>query len=528
MSEIKLLDCTLRDGGYINDWKFGFHTTRDIIRKLVESQVDYVEVGFLRDCEYSKDNTLFNNCEEIKPLLPSEERRGKTVFSAMALHNKYDVNKLEPYDGKTIDVIRVTFHDYDIDEGLQFITKVKEKGYKVFCNPINIMGYSDEMLLSLVKRVNEIQPYAFSIVDTFGSMMKSDLQRIYSIIEHNLDKNIVIGLHLHENLGLAYSLSQEFINMKAAERDCVIDGSMLGMGRVPGNLCLELIMDYMNREQGAAYDVNPVLDGIDDHISELKSIEAWGYNTAYALSAKYNLHRNYAEFLVGKGRLRAKQINQILASIDANKKTAFDEQYIEKLYEDFQNRQVNDSEVISRLSDILLNRKILIMAPGGSIRKEKASIDAFIKAEQPIIISANFIPEDYLQNYAFFSNAMRYSYIDETVQNIIITSNLLEEKDKRNDSEADIVDYSELSIDDNGKCDNCVILLLKLMTRIGVKSVYIAGFDGYTQTESDYIDAYMSSSHTKGGEENIRNKKYLCEIRKKLEVNFLTDSLYEK
>ena len=153
------------------------------------------------------------------------------------------------------------------------------------------------MILNLLEKINRIKPYAFSIVDTFGSMMKEDLQRIYSLTEHNLDKSIVIGLHLHENLALSYSLAQEFIDMKASDRNCVIDASMLGMGRAPGNLCMELIMDYMNRAQMGSYDVNPVLDGIDDHIAKLKSIEPWGYNTAYALSAKFNLHRNYAEFL---------------------------------------------------------------------------------------------------------------------------------------------------------------------------------------------------------------------------------------
>ena len=85
----------LRDGGYINDWKFGFHTTRDIIKKMIESRVDYVEVGFLRDCEYDRDTVLFNSCAEIKPLLPPKEKRGNTIFTAMALHNKYDISKLE-------------------------------------------------------------------------------------------------------------------------------------------------------------------------------------------------------------------------------------------------------------------------------------------------------------------------------------------------------------------------------------------------------------------------------------------------
>lgn len=209
--------------------------------------------------------------------------------------------------------------------------------------------------------------------------------------------------------------------MKAAERQAVIDGSMLGMGRVPGNLCLELIMDYMNRNQGGVYDVNPVLDGIDDHIVQLKQIEPWGYNTAYALSAKYNLHRNYAEFLLGKGRLRAKQINQILGSIEDHKKTAYDEKYIEELYENFQNHEVDDSTVLSDLQKEWKDREILILAPGASITENKKEIDAFITEHYPIIIAANFIPESYHQDYVFCSNAMRYSALEGKDRNGEIT-----------------------------------------------------------------------------------------------------------
>ena len=535
MSNVKLLDCTLRDGGYINDWKFGLHTTRDIIRKLVESQVDYVEVGFLRDVTYDVDKVLFNNCAEIENVLPAMAKRGNTIFTAMALHNKYDVTKLEPYDGKTIDAVRVTFHDYDIDEGLEFIRAVKEKGYKTFCNPINIMGYSDEMILELIKKVNALQPYAFSIVDTFGSMMKSDLQRIYSLLENNLNKDIVIGLHLHENLGLAYSLAQEFITMKSVDRECVIDGSMLGMGRVPGNLCLELIMDYMNRTQGASYDVNPVLDGIDDHIAKLKDIEAWGYNTAYALSAKYNLHRNYAEFLLGKGRLRAKQINQILASIDNAKKTAYDEAYVQKLYEDFQNRTVDDTDLLKQLGDKLTGRDIMILAPGSSVARYGGKICEHISQNDSIVISANYIPEGYDVNYAFFSNAVRYSAIGETDLEgrddltIVITSNLIEDVNTalpNSKTQTQIVNYAELALDNKGLSDNCVIMLLRLMTRLGISGVHIAGFDGYSETAENYVSTYMVNQHTKGKEENIKNKNLLSDVKKKLKVDFLTPSVY--
>jgi 4-hydroxy 2-oxovalerate aldolase len=558
MEKINLLDCTLRDGGYINDWNFGQHTIKDILTKLIESNVDYVEVGFLRDCDYTPDKSLFNNCAEIANILPAN--RGKTKFTAMALHNRYSIDKLEPYDGKTIDAIRVTFHDYDIDEGLDYIRRVKEKGYKVFVNPINIMGYSDEMILQLLKKVNELQPYAFSIVDTFGSMMKEDLQRIYSLIEHNLNKDIVIGLHLHENLALSYSLAQDFIGMKASGRECVIDASMLGMGRSPGNLCMELIMDYMNKKESGNYDVNPVLDGIDDHIARLKAIEPWGYDTAYSISAKYNLHRNYAEFLLDKGRLRAKQINQILGSVTADKKTAYDKDYIEKLYQEFQNNAIDDTETLEKLSQAVAHRKCLILAPGSSILEQREKIERYIEEEKPVVFAANFVPEQYAADYVFCCNAMRLETILNTAAgtngaqfSIIITSNLIDMLPKDGSAftaeqfpvdhrqtatqqtgsaqAADFlpVNYMDLSFRENELSDNSVIMLLRLLKRLEATSVALAGFDGYQKNSAaNYVADYMASQHTKGEEENRKIKDCMAQMEKQMEISYLTKSLYQE
>lgn len=530
MSDIKLLDCTLRDGGYINDWNFGEYTIREILSKLVESGVDYIEVGFLRDCDYEPNRTLYNNCAEIAQILP--ENRGKTKFTAMSLHNKYTLDKLEPYDGRTIDAVRVTFHDYDIEEGLTYIRKVKDKGYKVFANPINIMGYSDEMILQLLLKVNEIKPYAFSIVDTFGSMMKDDLLRIYSLIEHNLDRDIVIGLHLHENLALSYSLAQDFINMKASGRECVIDASMLGMGRSPGNLCMELIMDYMNKRQSGHYDVNPVLDGIDDHIEQLKQIEAWGYSTAYALSAKYNLHRNYAEFLLDKGRLRAKQINQILGSLEDHKKTAYDEAYIEGLYQDFQNKTIDDRETRRNLARPMAGRKCLILAPGSSIIGERQRIERYIEEEKPVVISANFVPDFYQADYTFCCNARRFETILGKAQTpkVILTSNLLEMcPDGRIEAGQYLpVNYMDLHFDEMGPSDNSVIMLLRLLKKLDVQDVALAGFDGYrTDSKANYVSDYMASQHTKGDEENKKIRERMMQMEKQLNIRYLTESLYQ-
>lgn len=206
-----LLDCTLRDGGYVNDWKFGFNIARAIIRLLTRAKIDVIEVGFLRNVDkYNPDITVCNHIEELNRLLPEEA--GNTMYSAMAMRSNYDINKLSTYNGKGIEMIRVTAHDYDIKDGMDFAREVKEKGYKLSINPINIMGYSDERILWIIDQVNQIRPYQFSIVDTFGSMKRRDLDRIISIVDNNLDRNIRVALHLHENMALSCCLAQAFID----------------------------------------------------------------------------------------------------------------------------------------------------------------------------------------------------------------------------------------------------------------------------------------------------------------------------
>ncbi len=520
--KIKVLDCTLRDGGYINDWNFGSEAIRDIIGKLIEAEADFVEIGFLRNCEYHSNRTLFNNVCEIKELLPPN--RGNTRFVAMALHNLYDVDKLETNDG-TLDLIRVTFHNYDIDEGLSFVSKVMEKGYKVSCNPINIMGYSDKELINLVEKINRLRPAVFSIVDTFGSMMANDLLRIYSIVEHNLDKSIGIGLHLHENLGLSFSLAQHFITMKSADRSCIIDGSLLGMGRVPGNLSIELMMEYLNRYEGKFYHVESVYDAINDYIENIRLKEPWGYSMAYALSAKYNLHRNYSEYLLGKGKLRTKDINYILASVDESKKAAFDQKYIEGLYEKYQDVSVNDSGDRKKIQNMLKGKNLLIIAPGHSLKSHEREIRNFIADNHPIIISVNFVDFMYGASLSFFTSLRRYSQYRDNVRDeqLIISSNI----SKENNHAFAVVDYYKLSCDETGLFDNSMTMLLRLMSEIGIRNVTVAGFDGFDQSKDNYVNGYKGNVINHPESENHMIREVVEKLRHVVDIKFLTPSKYQ-
>lgn len=515
-NDLKILDCTLRDGGYINDWNWGYRTARDIIYTLVKANVDIVEVGFLRNVErYNSDVTVCNTIEELNKLLPDE--CGSTMFSGMAMRSNYDISKLSPYSGKGIEMIRITAHDYDIAEGMDCAREVKEKGYKLSINPINIMGYSDEQLLWIIRQVNEIHPYQFSIVDTFGSMKRRDLDRIVSLVDHNMDHTIRVALHLHENMSLSFSLAQKFLD-KHLNRAITVDGSLMGMGRIPGNLPIELIADYINEYFDKNYDIDFMLDAIQDHIAPMKGKTEWGYTPAYFLSARFNLHRNYAEHYLNKGDLTNRDINTILARIDKSKKTAFDKTYADSLYEEYLNNSIDDTEDRKRLHRELADKDVLLIAPGVTIVSHQKEMTAYISDKKPLVLGVNFVPEDFACDYVFFSNNKRFARLENIGCKVIATSNLPEEKS------AFRINYNSLSGSFEQGC-NSLLMLLMLLKQMNVGKVAIAGADGYSIGGKNYFSSDLRSYTEHGHNFNVAVAKAIRKLD--LNIEFITPSAYD-
>ena len=518
MPDIKLLDCTLRDGGYVNSWNWGFAAAKDIIASLTRAGTDIVEVGFLRNVDgYNPDVTVCNTIEELNRLLPAHT--GSTMYSGMAMRSNYDIAKLSPYEGHGIEMLRITAHDYDIREGMDFAREVKARGYKLSINPINIMGYADKDLLWILDQVNEIHPYQFSIVDTFGSMRRRDLERIVSLVDHNLAPDIRVGLHLHENMALSFCLAQEFLD-KHLGRDTTVDGSLMGMGRIPGNLPIELIADYMNETLGCHYDIDEMMDAIQDHIAPLKGETAWGYTPAYFLSARYNLHRDYAEHYLDKGDLTNRDINHILAGFDRSKATAYDKDYADRLYREYQNRAIDDTAALDTLRTAFSGKTVLVLAPGASLADETGR-SAVAAAKADCIVSANFCPEFCQPDYAFFTNSKRFEKLDlaSLPCPVVLTSNL-----RPLPQGALAVNYDRLAAPDVQNASlgsNSVLMLLRLLRLCGAKAVLLAGADGYKPGTPAYADSLLHA-HTGRECEAVRRRA------QDLHIDYLFQNVHDK
>lgn len=332
-TNIKLLDCTLRDGGYVNNFNFGIKNINKIIDNLSTTNIDIIELGFLKNGDHNLDQSLFNYVCEAERRITNQNTNQQ--YCLMIRPDWYDISKLEPCTGK-IKFLRFAFHYNDLHLMLQQAEIARSHGYEIFFNPVNVLSYSIKELEELLKILNKFKPKGIYIVDTFGSMLPSDLKNIFNIFNNELDKDIAIGLHLHENLSIALALAINFIDMLSVERLAYIDCSIQGMGRIPGNLCTELIMGYLNTLQKDVYNLNGVYDLIDDPISNIKKQIPWGYIPAYSITGFNKTHRSYAEYLLEKPNLSLKDINTILSKIQSKEdREEFNELIVETLYNEF-------------------------------------------------------------------------------------------------------------------------------------------------------------------------------------------------
>lgn len=492
INNVKILDCTLRDGGYINNWNFGELDIKSIIKNLTISGIEIIECGFLEDFElYRNDYSLFNDIDQIQKIIP--DNIGNTEFVAMTRFGKLCIENLKSYDGGSVSGIRVTFHLDEMKDAMDFCKQVKAKGYKVFVQPVGTASYSDEELLLLVQKVNELTPYSFYIVDTLGTMTKKDVHRMFHLIDHNLNPEIAIGFHSHNNLQLSFSNAQELISFYT-ERTIFIDSSVYGMGRGAGNLNTELIAQYINISFGEKYDISYILQIIDESISRIRLQYDWGYSVPYYLAAIHNCHPNYATFLINKKTLQVSSIAQILDSIAKENRDLYDRNYIEELYLNFQSQYINDEGAIEKLKSSLSGKKVLIIAPGKSVEKYKKEIDKFIDSENPVVILVQFLSKDIKSDFVFFSNRKRVEAYKNGLLapnhdfSLILTSNISEIRGEFT------INYSTL-LNSFGKIkDNATLMLLNLVGQLNVKEVIFAGFDGYSsQSNENYIDKNMET-----------------------------------
>jgi len=279
----KILDCTIRDGGLVNNWDFTEDFVRNVYHSLNEAGVEYMEVGYKNSPELVDTNGAgpWRFCDDdlLKQVITEKKT---TKLSALVDIGRVKEEDILPKSDSVIDLIRVACYLKDIDKGIALAQVFHELGYET---SINIMAVSNALEYQLVEGLEKVNNSTIDIayiVDSFGSLYNQDIQYLIDIFKKALP-NKKLGIHTHNNLQLAFS------NTLLGKNNGVtfLDSSLMGMGRAAGNCPTELLVGALKNPD---YNLAPVLGLLEKEMIPLREKVEWGYTIPYAITGLLNEH----------------------------------------------------------------------------------------------------------------------------------------------------------------------------------------------------------------------------------------------
>jgi 4-hydroxy 2-oxovalerate aldolase len=282
---IKVCDCTIRDGGLVNDSNFSLETVRTVYRALCAAGVDIIELG------YRNSKTMFSPdkygpwrfCDEemLKRVVDGVESTAR--LAVMQDAHKAVAEDVAPREQSVVDIVRVATYVKDVDKAIALANSAVAKGYET---TINIMAISHVLERELEEALQQIEEetsiLACYIVDSFGALYSEDVDYLVHKFRRYL-KTKEIGIHCHNQQQLGYANTIEAI-IKDVN---YLDGTLYGLGRAAGNCPLELLVGFLKNPK---YDIRPILGVIGEVILPLRKEMHWGYSIPYMVSGMLNIH----------------------------------------------------------------------------------------------------------------------------------------------------------------------------------------------------------------------------------------------
>lgn len=326
--DIKLLDCTLRDGGIVINFDFGLERMQQIKSCLEDAGVEYIECGYIDAKKGDPEGrTCFDNEQSIRKTLLRTGKRQGVKYLAMIDYGTYDLNNLQPATPDGIDGIRYAFHKENMLEAIENAHTIVEKGYDLYIQPMVSIRYTDEEFREMILMCNEKIPEAkaFYVVDSFGQMDNMTLVHKLDIADQYVKDSMVIGFHAHNNRQMAFSNALAWAN-HSTRHELMLDSSIMGMGKGAGNLCTELIMPVLIA-RGKSYSTVDIYKLINDYIAGIQKTTPWGYSLDYYLSSLYGCTPSYIKIFTSDSRVTTDDLVILLKNMPAEKKASCDRNF---------------------------------------------------------------------------------------------------------------------------------------------------------------------------------------------------------
>jgi 4-hydroxy 2-oxovalerate aldolase len=286
-NNVKILDCTIRDGGLVNNWGFSVEFVQDLYNGLSEAGVEYMEIGYKNSAKLlnatEPNPWRFLDDRFLKEIIPEKKF---TKLSALVDIGRVDPNDILPREQSLLDMIRVACYIREVDKGLELVKMFHDLGYETTLNIMALSSVPEHQLVEAFEMVKVSPVDVVYIVDSFGSLDPAEIEYQVKKFKAMLP-NKQLGIHTHNNMQLA------FANTLTAKASGVtfLDSSVYGMGRAAGNCNTELLVSYIPKP---TYEIKPVLGIIEKHMLEMRQKWEWGYIIPYMISGVLNEHPRVA------------------------------------------------------------------------------------------------------------------------------------------------------------------------------------------------------------------------------------------
>ncbi|MGL5602838.1 MAG: aldolase catalytic domain-containing protein [Silvania sp.] len=494
-----ILDCTLRDGGYYNNWDFQEIVVDAYLKAVSEAKIDYVELGlrnfpqsgFLGAYAYTTEQHLDTLSLPEGPIY-GVMVDAKTILKAPMSIEEAVEKLFIPAKNSKIKLVRVAAHFNEVEHSAPIVKKLKDMGYIVGYNLMQAGGKPDHVIADKAKQAKEwgvIDVLYFA--DSLGNMDGTEVERILRALR--TEWNGPIGIHTHNNMGKGLDNT-----LSAMKNDVTwLDTTITGMGRGAGNTPTENLLATLVRETNK-YDPSPIYDLVIRHFEGMQREYGWGSNLLYFLGAQNDVHPTYIQNLLSNNHYGT---DEIVGAINYLSNLEGTMSYNGSVLESALNFNTDSDKPTG--TDAFINKfqgkEVLVIANGSSCSRYKKSIELYIKTKKPIVLSVNlsqFIDEsivDYIvlsHNVKFLSEFEKYKSLSKPV---ILPKHRFSTEEMSSIVHLDIIDVGFNSNSNTFSVDECVVnspydltsaYVFGILAMANPESIKLIGFDGYEKGDS--------------------------------------------
>ena len=500
---MKILDCTLRDGGYYNKWDFSDSVVRAYLESVAKANIDVVELGFRNfpqnDFIGAYGYTTESYLSRLE--LPEGPKYGVMIDAKTILNSgmpiKDAVNTLFIEEGKSkVSLVRIASHLHEIEQSTLIADALKEKGYTVGLNLMQAGG-KPGMEIEYVGRM-AADCAALDVLyfaDSLGNMDSSEVIRLVTELRKCWKGEL--GIHTHNNMGRALDNSITAFDAGVTW----LDSTVTGMGRGAGNAATETLLTLLSKSN-SRYNPSPIYELVIRHFEPLQKEFGWGTNLLYFIGAQHNVHPTYIQNLMSD---RHYGTDEIIGAIEYLSKLETSSSFSAEVYETAVSFSNSEKPVSGSpcLIDIAKNKEILLIANGPNLHKYINDIEAYIRDKKPVVVALNALSVlsdviDYYcisRNSKFLSDRNKYKNLGKPI--ILPAHRFGEDELDLLSSTNDLIDYGFLiekdifEVFDNYCCapfEMTAAYAFAVAQIMGSGKISLVGFDGYESHDQRQVE----------------------------------------